>query len=159
MGFLRFHAVFLVAILQQQMDCFIVPYTKSDFNCPPKSHVGTASICNLSCGNVDYTGRMCIALAVPGCQCDHGLLAQTGTSGESIECVTPEDCKAACGPNKHYDPSAPGCQPTCENPSLPEVCDFSFVPKCVCNKGYILSERSKYSCVKPNECNITQSQP
>ncbi|KAG9465135.1 hypothetical protein GDO78_018851 [Eleutherodactylus coqui] len=150
MGFLTLNMVFLVAILLQQIDrCSL-----QGLKCPPNSSPGSVTDCDRTCGNadVDKFPPDCDKTSKPGCKCDYGLFAQTGTSGESVECVKPEECKVECGPNKYYDSQATSCQATCEHPDLPKVCRGIPRPGCVCEKEYIRSEKDNYACIEKCKC-------
>ncbi|XP_075134194.1 serine protease inhibitor swm-1-like [Leptodactylus fuscus] len=155
MGAFMLSSVFLVAILQWKVESFVLPAP----NCPENSTYGGYGTCYLTCGNVgtvDALGKACPLILLYTCKCNEGFLAQSGTSGETVQCVRPEECKATCGPNKHYEPYGSGCQPTCEDPIVPKICDKECSPKCVCNEGYVLSGNN---CVKPTECKIAANNP
>ncbi|XP_040271448.1 zonadhesin-like isoform X1 [Bufo bufo] len=141
MVFLRISVVFLVAVLQWQADCNVLP-TSAVPQCPPDQHYGIIGGCDLTCDSVDL-GTICLPYAYRGCRCNDGLIPQSGTD----ECVKPEDCNAKCGPNKHYEPCGSNCQPKCGNPDVPSDCGCS--PRCVCDEGYILSG---FDCVKKTDC-------
>ncbi|XP_066462585.1 zonadhesin-like isoform X2 [Eleutherodactylus coqui] len=153
MGFLRWNVLFLVAVLQQQIDRSSQQLTPPSLNCPPNSSAAWITDCDLTCATVDYR-QDCDSTMKPGCRCNQGLYAQTGTSGESVNCVEPKYCKVKCGPNKYYDPQANGCQPTCEWPDLPKYCKAPQRPTCVCKKKYMLSETYNKACIKCNNPTI-----
>ncbi|XP_066462586.1 zonadhesin-like [Eleutherodactylus coqui] len=152
MGFLRWNVLFLVAVLQQQIDRSSQQLTPPNLNCPSNSSAAWVTDCDLTCANVDHR-QDCDLTEKPGCQCNQGLYAQTGTSGESVNCVEPKECKAKCGPNKYFNPQANVCQPTCEWPDFPATCKFAPVPRCVCKKGYIFSQTYNNACIKLSKCN------
>ncbi|XP_040277628.1 alpha-tectorin-like [Bufo bufo] len=144
MGFFKLSAVFLLAFLQWEV------HSQDDLNCPPNSSPGVISLCERNCSNIAKPPvQFCFDIGIYTCKCDKGLVAQTGTSGESVQCVNEEDCKVPCGPNQHYEFCASGCQPTCKQPFGPRVCDKKCYRKCVCNKGYVLSGDT---CVTLEEC-------
>ncbi|XP_071969251.1 serine protease inhibitor swm-1-like [Engystomops pustulosus] len=147
MGFFKISAILLVAILQWKADCTSVRV----LNCPPNSRQAVVSDCEITCGNVGPgIPRVCNKRGRITCKCDEGLLPQTGTDGESVQCVSPKDCNVTCSDNMQYVHNATACQPTCANPGGSEVCYAGRFPQCVCNKGYLLSGQR---CVKPDECN------
>ncbi|XP_071969239.1 SCO-spondin-like [Engystomops pustulosus] len=144
MGILTLSIVFLVAFLQGECD------TSEIMECPPGSTSGEVSPCALTCGNVDNRpAGECPEKPVPGCVCDDGLYAQTGTCGFTVECVDPKCCNATCGPNKTYQSVAQSCPATCEDPDLPQRCRPLPLPQCACNEGYLLKDNY---CVLPEQC-------
>ncbi|XP_040277626.1 zonadhesin-like [Bufo bufo] len=146
MGFFKLSAVFLLALLQWKVHGDDIP----PLNCPPNSKSATTGVCDTNCANiVNFPKGLCIKIAILTCKCDAGLMPQTGTYGESVQCVKPEDCKVPCGPNQHYEFCGSACPPTCEEPNGPENCITMCSPKCVCDEGYVLSGET---CVKPTEC-------
>ncbi|XP_071969242.1 alpha-tectorin-like [Engystomops pustulosus] len=153
MGFLTLSTVLLVALLKGMVESKSVPPPE----CPENSKYDGSGVCYLRCGNIDtYSPNdPCILLLKYTCLCDEGFLEQTGTKEEYVQCVRPKDCNVTCSPNKTFVPDAPGCQPTCENPTVPAVCAEEKSPKCVCDKGYILRGKD---CVKPTECEKTKDQ-
>ncbi|XP_040277622.1 zonadhesin-like isoform X1 [Bufo bufo] len=154
MGFFKLSAVFLLSLLLWEVHGNSEP----KLNCPRHSSPGYTSPCEKTCANLlDPPGRICTMKAIYTCKCDAGLVAQIGTSGESVQCVKPEKCKVPCGPNQHYEFCGSACPPTCKEPKGPKICTANCSSKCVCDKGYVLSENKK--CVKERECKKPHDHP
>ncbi|CAN2390423.1 hypothetical protein PRIEUP_LOCUS460, partial [Pristimantis euphronides] len=151
MGYVKWRFTWDLLILQQQIKSASLQSTTPGLNCPPNSHFGFVSDCDISCSNVDI-GSQCSGNRTLGCKCDKGFYAQTSTSGKSVDCVKPEYCNTSCGPKKYYDPEANGCQPTCEWPDLPLYCKAPQRPLCVCMAGYMFSQELDYECVEESGC-------
>ncbi|XP_070494605.1 zonadhesin-like [Chironomus tepperi] len=61
----------------------------------------------------------------------------------------------ACGKNEQYSEcGANGCQSTCANPTLNQVCRATCIAGCICNEGYLRDENN--NCVKAEECPNSQ---
>jgi hypothetical protein len=57
----------------------------------------------------------------------------------------------ACGNNEEYSEcGANGCQNTCENPTLSQVCRAMCIAGCVCKEGYLRD--SNGNCVAAKKC-------
>ncbi|XP_063800011.1 alpha-tectorin-like [Pseudophryne corroboree] len=152
-------------VFQQQRDCTATDGSGDDttttgsgddttttgIQCPPNSHYGTVSGCDITCSRLANPRGPCAFYIGKGCQCDAGLYRQAGTSGNSVDCVRPEDCIVTCPENMYYEPYASGCQPTCEAPEVPKLCNKECSPQCVCDEGYILDDKT-HACVKQSDC-------
>lgn len=104
---------------------------------------GTA--CPLYC-NVPFV-NFCTLQCVPGCFCEDGYFRDTNGN-----CVLPQDCpKIDCPEHEVYsDCEANGCQNTCENPNMSQLCDGMCIPGCVCEEGYIRDANG--TCVSIDQC-------
>ncbi|XP_073457736.1 serine protease inhibitor swm-1-like [Aquarana catesbeiana] len=123
--------------------------------CPKHSHLREVGGCELRCDKLPSPGTPveCIDTKMhKDCKCKKGLLAQSGTSGFTIKCVTAQECQANCGANTHYEPFGSPCKATCEKPTGTEPCKLPGGPRCVCNDGYVMDQNQQNKCVKPNEC-------
>ncbi|XP_044138275.1 serine protease inhibitor swm-1-like isoform X2 [Bufo gargarizans] len=146
MGFFKLSAVFLLALLQWKVHGDDI----QPLNCPPNSKYDVIGMCDTNCSNIGKPLKgPCFDIGILSCKCDEGLLPQTGTHDENVQCVKPEDCKVPCGPNQHYKFCGSSCPATCKEPKGPENCLAVCSPRCVCNEGYVLSGKT---CVKPTEC-------
>ncbi|XP_040277623.1 uncharacterized protein LOC120992759 isoform X2 [Bufo bufo] len=97
MGFFKLSAVFLLSLLLWEVHGNSEPIL-----CPPNSSPGAVSPCAKTCANLhDPPVRFCTLMPIQSCKCHDGFLAQTDTSGKTVKCVKPKDCKVPCGPNQH----------------------------------------------------------
>ncbi|XP_071969529.1 uncharacterized protein [Engystomops pustulosus] len=144
MAFVKILAMFLVAVLKWQSDSASITAPQ----CPPNSTYESIQWCQSACDNLDSDTKTCILDEI-FCACNEGFIAKHGLHFGPVECIKAEECNVTCRPNKHYEPRASGCQPTCDHPTVPEICDKKKSPQCVCNEGYILSGSK---CVQKDEC-------
>ncbi|XP_022242476.1 chymotrypsin-elastase inhibitor ixodidin-like, partial [Limulus polyphemus] len=88
----------------------------------------------------------CIALCVPGCFCNIGLVR-----GPYRKCINPEECPGTnpqCPDGEHFSECGTACEETCDEP--PDACIDLCVKGCFCNSGLVRGPNK--ICIKRDDC-------
>uniref|UniRef100_A0A803JTT6 Serine protease inhibitor swm-1-like n=1 Tax=Xenopus tropicalis TaxID=8364 RepID=A0A803JTT6_XENTR len=117
--------------------------------CPADMVYGCKRVCFSNCDNLNSTRDVCILMCPIGCDCKEGFVFK---SKDSNTCVPVSACKVSCPQHSTFIPCYTHSRKSCRTKDDPETSSGTCSPRCVCDKGYILSDEPDPRCIKISEC-------
>ncbi|OCT73565.1 von Willebrand factor-like [Xenopus laevis] len=118
--------------------------------CPSNMIYGCVRTCYGNCDSLNSTIDVCNKMCKIGCDCKEGFVFKG--SNDSKTCVRVSACKVSCPKLMKFIPCYKELRKTCNTMNKPSVHLNTCTPRCVCNKGYILSNERIPRCIKISEC-------
>uniref|UniRef100_A0A803J7T0 TIL domain-containing protein n=1 Tax=Xenopus tropicalis TaxID=8364 RepID=A0A803J7T0_XENTR len=110
---------------------------------------GCMRTCYSNCDNMNSTIDACTKMCLMGCDCKDGFVFK---SKDSKRCVPVSECKVTCPKHMTYNPCTKETRKTCATMNKPPVPLKPCKPRCVCDKGFILSNDHVPRCIRISEC-------
>ncbi|XP_031762437.1 serine protease inhibitor swm-1-like [Xenopus tropicalis] len=118
--------------------------------CPANMFYHCKRTCFNNCDNLNsMSDAGCTRVCRLGCDCKEGYVFK---SKNSNTCVPVSACNVSCPEHSAFIPCYRYGRKSCSSSNMEHMPSQTCSPRCVCNKGYILTDDLFPRCIKTSTC-------